>query len=1079
MQVLSASWQGRWGEVRLKDVDGGAKPRHDARGAGTSIISIPGIRLRVQAWLFAALLSCLPLVAIHAEGVVSVPVRVGSHPGYGRVVFDLPARSEYSLTQQGQHVVVQFTGAMTIGSSTVVQHNVLAVTGGAGQAEFDVAPNTVLRDSWFGNHLVIDVWDRGAAPNLPPAATQAAQRAPANGAAPATNAATGTGPPASANAAAPAPPPVAPATAGAVTAAPPTKAPGAGPPPPGKVPPTALPTVLRPAAPVTAGAIPAASPPKPVPSPNARKEAPAAALAAPQTEAPPRASPDASVPSGVTQPPAAQPPQPAADAPADSIADAAQPAPKPGSTMTVPFDTPLGIAAFRRGNSAIVVFDQQRTIDTASLQDDPVFGTATVQVLPTATVMRVQLEAGMVLSLSQAAKAWRITAVPVAPALRPITTVLADNRLVITALAPSAVVTLADPDTGATLLIGTQLRSGQGVPVRRHAVEFALLPTWQGIVVEAIADTLTLRPTQQGFALTSGPRALALSPAPDAADLLANTAGLTRQFEFPNQPTVALLQRLRREVAEDATTAPLGRGPRRQAVARTMISLGLGPEAQAVLHLAAADDPHEAASADNAALASIAALVAHRPNDAAGLNDPRIPAADDVALWRALRRAELQQGSAAAAAVFTATLPLLLAYPSELRNRLLPLVAETLVAGGETTIAGALFDALKGDATLDLARGLLQEALGNGAAALAIYDRLAQSRDQSLHAQGAVRAVELRLASGAIDAKQAADRLDKLLYVWRGDQRERMLREHLAELRARSGAWRTALALLRETEAIFPSDKAAIHAELADMFATLLRGDAAESLAPLELAALAEENADLLPTGAEGEALQARLADRLLALDLPKRAGPVLEKLMQAAPTDVGRASFGARLAALRLRETDVAGAFAALSASAVPDLPAELTERRTLLLSAAHARRSDTDRALATLESLDTAAADEARATIQERANDWPAAERALTEYAAKSVPREGKLDDGQRRTLLRLATAAARAGDEPALTALRQREGPRMATGPLADMFRLLTADPVRSVADLKRSGQEAAMARGLPGQLKALQPAPRQTQ
>jgi hypothetical protein len=101
------------------------------------------------------------------------------------------------------------------------------------------------------------------------------------------------------------------------------------------------------------------------------------------------------------------------------------------------------------------------------------------------------------------------------------------------------------------------------------------------------------------------------------------------------------------------------------------------------------------------------------------------------------------------------------------------------------------------------------------------------------------------------------------------------------------------------------------------------------------------------------------------------------------------------------------------------------------------------------------------------------------LTEYAAKSVPREGKLDDGQRRTLLRLATAAARAGDEPALTALRQREGPRMATGPLADMFRLLTADPVRSVADLKRSGQEAAMARGLPGQLKALQPAPRQTQ
>jgi hypothetical protein len=48
-------------------------------------------------------------------------------------------------------------------------------------------------------------------------------------------------------------------------------------------------------------------------------------------------------------------------------------------------------------------------------------------------------------------------------------------------------------------------------------------------------------------------------------------------------------------------------------------------------------------------------------------------------------------------------------------------------------------------------------------------------------------------------------------------------------------------------------------------------------------------------------------------------------------------------------------------------------------------------------------------------------------------------------------------------------------MGTGPLADMFRLLTADQIRSVADLKRSGQEAALARALPNQLKALQPPP----
>lgn len=99
--------------------------------------------------------------------------------------------------------------------------------------------------------------------------------------------------------------------------------------------------------------------------------------------------------------------------------------------------------------------------------------------------------------------------------------------------------------------------------------------------------------------------------------------------------------------------------------------------------------------------------------------------------------------------------------------------------------------------------------------------------------------------------------------------------------------------------------------------------------------------------------------------------------------------------------------------------------------------------------------------------------AQKALSDYVAKTVPQDGALDDAQRRTLLRLATAAARAGDDAALATLREHDTVRMGSGPVADVFRLLTADQVRSAADLKRSGQEAALARALPSELKALQP------
>ena len=120
---------------------------------------------------------------------------------------------------------------------------------------------------------------------------------------------------------------------------------------------------------------------------------------------------------------------------------------------------------------------------------------------------------------------------------------------------PGTVVSLTDPDTGATLLVGTQRRNGQGVPALRRAPEFSLLPTWQGVVVEPNVDTVALRPTPQGFVLAG---ALTLSPPSDVANELARSAGLTRQFDFPSQPRGAAAERLRRQVAEDAATAPLG-----------------------------------------------------------------------------------------------------------------------------------------------------------------------------------------------------------------------------------------------------------------------------------------------------------------------------------------------------------------------------------------------------------------------------------------------------------------------------------------------------------------------------------------
>ena len=113
----------------------------------------------------------------------------------------------------------------------------------------------------------------------------------------------------------------------------------------------------------------------------------------------------------------------------------------------------------------------------------------------------------------------------------------------------------------------------------------------------------------------------------------------------------------------------------------------------------------------------------------------------------------------------------------------------------------------------------------------------------------------------------------------------------LAALQADAGAWRPALALLRETEALFPDRQAAIRAHLQQVFAALLQDRNADKLAAARSGgAGGRERRPACPTEQAGEALAARLADRLLALDLPRRAGPVLEKLMSGAPAGSARA---------------------------------------------------------------------------------------------------------------------------------------------------------------------------------------------
>jgi predicted negative regulator of RcsB-dependent stress response len=961
--------------------------------------------MRLPALLLAALL-LLGLPAAGQEPPL-VPLRVGTHPDFGRLVFDWPSRVGYGVEEAAGGLVIRFQapGRIDLAAARRPPRNVLSVEQQGETIGVRIVPGARPRHFRLGNRIVIDLRDPAAEPaaaSLPPRplpspppplppAPAAAEPVPARPAA-----MTATSPPA--------PPP------GAVA-----------PPPPLPARPVAIAATPRPATP------PAAVAPPPVPAEG--RQAPAPPV--------PGGMPVRLLPAG---------PGIAFDAGADA-----------------------GLAVFRRGDWLHLILDRAVTPDLSALRGHGVFGALEADAAGEGTAFRLPLPAPARLAIRRDGAAWVLDATrQPAPADAAVLRAVADpgppDRLLLEGGQPGGVVAIADPATGETLLVGTLRQPGPAVPLARRLPSFDLLPTMLGAAVVARSDRLRLRATTGDRlaleAATGEPLGLGVLPGrepPPAA------IAMTRLLDLPSGAVPELLERLRTVLSSVNATAPLARGPGRRDAAETLLALGMPQEAQAMATLAFQEDPQAREDARLLLAYGAAALLAGRPGDARAIDDARLPPRDEVALWRGLLA--LSRGEPAAAAL-RATAPVVLAYPEGLRGRALPMVAEGLAEGGETTAAAALLHAAGEMPGLDLARAMVAEAQGRRDAAAVLYDRLATGRDRRQRAMAMRRLADMQLAAGSIDGAAAADTLEQSLYAWRGGVEEVALRRRIAAMRIAAGQGQQAFALLDETGRLFPDQSAALRPAVQDAFAAAL-----ETAPPIAAATLFDAHPDMLPAGARGQAAVLVLADRLAGLDLTDRAAALLRRSMAAAEDRPARAAIGARLAALRAVEGDAAGVIEALDASESDGLDASLAARRTTLRARALARRGARMEAEALLAGLGAHGA-AIRAELRAEVQDWPGAAAAMAEHLAAGLPPPSQaLAPEHRAALARQAAYLALAGDEAGLAVLRAAQGSRMEGGALAEAFGVLTADPLRGIADLPRLQRDLGMARILPTRLDGL--------
>ena len=794
------------------------------------------------------------------------------------------------------------------------------------------------------------------------------------------------------------------------------------------------------------------------------------------------------VPVGVTvqAAPLAVAPAPAPAAGLDAVAAALHPPSAPsampvsvsllpdatlgGPSILLPMEHLSGAAAYTRGGILHMVFDNSRLLDLSQLKDDPAFGAAMERQFQDATELRMPLAGDVQPRLSRRTDGWVLTLTAAASPLAALQGKAQHAALRFAADSPGHVVVVDDDVTGGRLFVGTQRGTGQRAAGGHRSAEWAILPSFLGLVVQPLSDRVRLQADDAGFTLVAAePPELALYWPDHAGPLAPEGRTMTRRFDLPNLSMSSLKVRLLEALRDAAVSPPASRTQPRVRVAQAMLAAGLDTDAAAVLQVAAADDPTAVSDPSRLGLAAIAAWLSAQAGGAMppspGFDTARLGDSDEASVWRALWRVGDADVAGPAASLATRW-RILLDYPAGLRRTMLPAVADLLLRGGQDQALAQLLQSFP-DSSLDLARAEVAQRHGKMDDCLAILDRLASGADRHLRALAGEAAVEQRLSAHRLDTSAAADALDKQFYAWRGGDRELRLRLRTAALRAQGGEWRRAMTLLHETEQQEPDAHDRIHAAEVAIISGLLSDGRAATLSAMDLLALAEEASSLLGPASPDAALAPLIADRLVALDLPARAEPILRHLLEQAGDGPAKAALGFKLAGVLAERGVPQEALAVLAKSEADGTQATTADGRALLRARLLAQSGQDQEAIGLLAPVPGKAAAELQATIRETTHDWAGAAQALRTFS--DSPQFVPLSTPEKQqAVLRAARDAGEAGDTAGLRDLRTRFASLFTGTASAGLFAVLTADPVTKVADLSRSGRELETIRALPATL-----------
>lgn len=731
---------------------------------------------------------------------------------------------------------------------------------------------------------------------------------------------------------------------------------------------------------------------------------------------------------------------------------------------------PTRLAVFARFNTLWVVLDSEAAgaiSPDASGPEAGLLGSPKVIKLKGGTAYRYSLPEKRFLSVEKQSLTWNVyvTARQKQPPSKARVNVEFDQtsqkaKLMAEIKGASNPIELQDPAIGDTLIVMATSDESQRIDRERRFSDLEILPASIGMVVRPIADGVRVNRIEE-FALISSPSGIIATPGavagptPIAVAEEVEDPTDTRLFDFPNwrQGGPAKLDRNRQQLLEKIGKArkPEEKQDLMMKLALLYFANNLGQEARGMLRLIEQQNPDMAKNPNFIALrGASSAMAGHYEEALKDLSHPLLQRHPEVNLWIGYAAARSEQWKMANRA-FPKSNKLLLKYPENLAVPFTIYMAESALRLARADTANALLsslDSMSGDldahyqAAIQYLKGEAARQGGNPAEALRLWQPVANGLDRLYHAKASLALTNLKLQEKKITTQQAIDTVDSLRFAWRGDGLEVQILDNLGNLKVKDKKFLSGLEDMRTAARLADSildDSQPIRDNMAQIFSDLFVGGRTAEISPLEAASIYTGFSDLMPAGMEGSAAALNFADTLISIDLLERAEKLLEEQIKSGLLTPAKVSAtGSKLAAVYLLDRQPAKALTALRETERDGLSGENRDERDMLMARALSEMNQTNEAIALLSAMKSKDALKLKADVLWRAKRWQEAASTISSLLPDPslIPSESDAE-----LVVNAAVAYKLAADPAAVRDLRAKYLKQMSRTTLGSTFGVVT--------------------------------------